>query len=118
MAQTVEQIEAFEGQDSFDREAAAGVVPAAPLFPLGTIVLTPGAITALLTAKTTPAALVERHEAGDWGTIGADDAAESALSLAHGFRVMSVYELTTGTTVWIITEADRSVTTLLLPEEY
>ena len=89
-----------------------------PLFPLGQIVATPGALTALYKAKTLPAHVLDRHAAGDWGDVPAVDAAENALSLERGYRILSSYALETGARLWVITEADRSVTTLLLPSEY
>lgn len=59
-----------------------------------------------------------RRVTGDWGELGAEDKSENEFSLRNGFRILSRYELTTESRLWIITEADRSVTTLLLPEEY
>ncbi len=88
-----------------------------PRFPLGRVVATPGALAALAAAGPTPDALLARHAAGDWGDVGAADVAENDLSLAHGFRLLSSYR-TGNTRIWIITERDRSATTLLLPEEY
>jgi len=61
--------------------------------------------------------LVQRHMSGDWGDLSAEDKAENELSLREGFRILSAYELE-GQRYWIITEADRSVTTILLPQEY
>jgi len=61
--------------------------------------------------------LVQRHASGDWGDLDPQDKAENELSLREGFRILSAYELE-GTRYWIITEADRSATTILLPEEY
>ena len=72
---------------------------------------------ALAEAGVAPAELLSRHASGDWGDIPAEDAAENRLSLEQGFRVMSSYGVG-GKRVWIITEADRSSTTLLLPSEY
>jgi hypothetical protein len=91
---------------------------ARPLFSLGQIVATPGALTALAKAGQTPTAFLSRHVTGDWGEIPEEDREENRLSLQHGFRLLSSYRTTAGTKVWVITEADRSVTTLLLPEEY
>ena len=59
-----------------------------------------------------------RHQNGDWGLVCEEDRLENELSLEHGFRLLSVYESSEGKRFWIITEADRSVTTVLLPEEY
>lgn len=63
------------------------------------------------------AKLLARHRSGDWGDTGAEDAAMNDQALINRTRLMSVYQLL-GFRVWIITEADRSVTTVLLPEDY
>jgi hypothetical protein len=65
-----------------------------------------------------PFTLLRRHASGDWGDVDADDARENERSLAHGWRLLSAYRLSDGTKLWTITEADRSSTCLLLPEEY
>ncbi|MDE3075945.1 MAG: plasmid related protein [Chloroflexota bacterium] len=62
--------------------------------------------------------LLFRHVSGDWGELDEEDKAENELSLREGFRLLSAYTLRNGEKIWIITEADRSVTTLLLPDEY
>jgi hypothetical protein len=90
----------------------------AALFPLGHVVATPGALRALDAAETLPVDLLRRHQAGDWGDVSAGDADENALSVREKFRVLSAYTLETGDRVWIITEHDRSATTVLLPSEY
>ena len=87
-------------------------------FPLGATVATPGALAALQAAGQTPASLLARHVAGDWGEVPVEDAAQNELSIAQGWRILSAYTLTTGEKIWVITEADRSVTTVLLPDEY
>jgi hypothetical protein len=87
-------------------------------FPLGQIVATPGALHALEEAGENPGALLTRHLAGDWGELDEHDRHENEVSLAHGYRLLSAYNLLNGTRLWIITEADRSATTLLLPSEY
>ena len=90
-----------------------------PLFPLGQLVATPGALQALAAAGVNPAQLLARHVTGDWGEVPSEDAAENALSVARGFRILSSYPLgDERVRVWLITEADRSSTCLLLPEEY
>jgi len=89
------------------------------LFPLGQIVATPGALAALEKAGQTPLDFLSRHVRGDWGELDEQDRKENELSLKRGFRLLSSYHLSSGDTkVWVITEADRSVTTLLLPDEY
>lgn len=88
------------------------------LFPLGQVVATPGALEALQKAGQEPVEFLRRHVSGDWGEVPPEDAQENELSLKQGFRILSAYTLTTGVKIWIISEADRSVTTLLLPAEY
>ena len=84
-------------------------------FELGHVVATPAALARLEAAEVTGASLLDRHAVGDWGTV--DDPAENEEALREGERLLSVYEVSTGT-VWIITERDRSVTTLLTPGDY
>lgn len=88
------------------------------LFPLGRIVATPGALEVLAAASVDSAALLARHAVGDWGELSEADWQENEFSLNNGFRLLSSYRLPDGTKVWLITEADRSATTLLLPSEY
>ena len=88
-----------------------------PLFPLGQIVATSGVLAHLVAHGIEPGAYIRRHQCGDWGTVCRDDARENDLSVQNGFRVLSAYEIA-GERVWIITEADRSSTTLLFPSEY
>lgn len=104
----------------------------APRFALGQIVATPGAIELLEQTGFSALALISRHVHGDWGDCCDEDKATNELSVQQHMRVMSVYRLvdvkrllltprdkrSSLPTVWIITEADRSVTTLLLPEDY
>lgn len=93
-------------------------LPTIPLFPAGRIVATPGALALLEEAQKSPSEFLSRHLRGDWGDLCPEDKAENELSLKHGFRLLSSYPVTDSDTLWIITEADRSVTTLLLPSEY
>ena len=88
------------------------------LFPLGQVVATPVALAALKLANQQPAEFIQRHQLGDWGNVPPEDAEENNLSVQKGFRILSSYTLSTGVEIWIITEADRSATTILLPEEY
>ena len=92
--------------------------PKLALFRLGQIVTTPGALRALERAGDTPRRFLERHVSGDWGDLDEDDRKENALSLEHGFRLLSVYQTTAGEKLWVITEANREITTILLPEDY
>lgn len=87
-------------------------------FPLGRLLTTPGALRALLQAKQSPADLLARHVTGDWGDLCAEDVAENEYAVAHQLRILSSYATACGERVWVITEADRSATTFLLPEEY
>ena len=86
------------------------------LFPLGRTVITSAALDAL-DPEDVKACLV-RHAEGDWGTLCPEDQKANELALAEGFRLFSVYHDRHRTKFYIITEADRSVTTVLLPEDY
>jgi hypothetical protein len=88
----------------------------APL-PLGKVVATLGALKLLLEAGHHPFDYLARHATGDWGELCEHDRRENEQSLQQGWRVLSSYQVGEGR-VWVITEADRSVTTILLPEEY
>jgi hypothetical protein len=94
-----------------------GQVPAAN-FELGQLVATPGALSALEEAGQDAIEFVSRHASGDWGDLSEEDRKENEFSLLHGFRLLSSYRLRGGVKLWIITEADRSSTTILLPNEY
>jgi hypothetical protein len=87
-------------------------------FPLGQLVATPGAGAALDATGENPTTFLRRHWRGDWGDVDEHDRAENELSLVHGFRLLSAYTLKDSTRIWVITEADRSATTILLPSEY
>jgi hypothetical protein len=86
------------------------------LFRLGHIVATPNALEHLTQEDILTA--IQRHQAGDWGDLCEDDKRENQLSLEKGFRLLSAYHANNGTKFWIITEADRTATTVLLPEDY
>lgn len=90
----------------------------ASLFPLGQVVATPGALGALDQYAINAPDLIQRHQSGDWGNVPPGDAEENDKSVANGWRILSSYPISDDQNIWIITEADRSVTTLLLPEEY
>ena len=86
-------------------------------FPLGQIVATPGVLKLLEEAGEDPCLLLARHHSGDWRELDPHDRRENELSLKHGWRLLSSYPVG-NERVWIITEADRSYTTILLPSEY
>ena len=91
----------------------------APLFSLGRAVATPAALALLAGAGENPGELLARHQSGDWGEVPPEDARENDFSVKHGFRILSSYAVgRAGERVWIITEADRSSTRILLPGEY
>lgn len=102
------------------RASKGWVASVAALFPLGRLVATPGAL-ALLRRRAGEdllAALLERHRSGDWGDVSPEDARENEVSVRYGcLRVISSYGVA-GERLWVVTEADRSATTFLLPEEY
>jgi len=87
-------------------------------FRLGQVLATPGALAALRQSGDALGELLERHRCGDWGETCPEDAQLNEDALRIGGRVFSVYRLRDGTKIWIITEADRAATTVLLPEEY
>ncbi len=88
-------------------------------FELGRLVATPGALAALDKAGVSPVELVARHWSGDWGDLDSEDKAANNRALVDGERLLSSYDLPgTGEKVWVITEWDRSATTLLLPSDY
>jgi hypothetical protein len=88
----------------------------APLFPLGQIVATPGALAALGKVGQTPLEFLAQHVRDE---LGEEDRKENQVSLERGSRLLSSYRTSSGDTkVWVITEADRSVTTVLLPDEH
>lgn len=88
------------------------------LFSLGQCVITPGAQEELASLHVEPAILLRRHQSGDWGNLSEHDQEANREAIIKGLRVFSSYELTPTVRVWVITEADRSATTILLPEDY
>lgn len=88
-------------------------------FDLGALVATPRALELLGETSISPSYLLERHASGDWGLIPEEDARENERSVERGYRIVSSYPVGDNEDrVWIITEADRSSTCILLPEEY
>lgn len=88
------------------------------LFDLGQTVMTHGAMKALEESNELPIEFLSRHQTGDWGIVGKEDWQENEFSLKNNFRLLSAYLTAKNEKIWIITEHDRSVTTILLPEEY
>jgi hypothetical protein len=86
------------------------------LFPLGRVIATQNALSKLSWDDVEKS--IGRHNIGDWGELDEHDRRENELSLKKGFRLLSAYNAKDGTRFWIITEADRSVTTVLMPEDY
>jgi hypothetical protein len=89
-----------------------------PLFDLGQLVATPGALAALEKSGQGPMDFLVRHVVGDWGELCDEDRKENQFSLEKGFRLLSSYKTNAGDRLWVITESDRAHTTLLLPDEY
>ena len=87
-------------------------------FALGQTFITPGAEEALQIAGQTAIEFLRRHMSGDWGELSDEDVKENEFSLKEGLRLLSAYQTGKGQKLWIITEADRSATTILLPSEY
>ena len=104
---------AKEAKNKKERELNHDKVNTLSLFGLGQIVATPGALLALEKAGQSPGEFLARHHSGDWGDLEEEDRQENARSLEHGFRLLSAYKTVAGEKLWVITEADRSVTTLL-----
>lgn len=101
---------AFDGGQVMSTETAK--------FELGQLVATPGALEALKESRQQPVEFIRRHVSGDWSEMSEEDRKENEFSMDKALRIFSAYRLSDGTKIWIITEADRSVTTILLPSEY
>lgn len=97
---------------------SAATLSTFPRFRMGRLFITPGALEALDEAKQSPDEFIRRHHRGDWGELCDDDKRENEFSLAHGFRLLSAYSTKLGVRLWVVTEANRSSSTLLLPSEY
>lgn len=90
-----------------------------PLFPLGLIAVTPGVLDLFDRTGTNADALLRRHGSGDWGVVCAADARSNDLALTNRTRLLSAYELgDSRELVWIVTEADRRATIIMLASEY
>ena len=94
-----------------------------PPFPLGRVVITTNLEARLRRAnpefwEADLVRLISRHRSGDWGDLDEDDQRQNELALEHGLRIFSAYETSSGVQIWIISKAGRSVTTVLMPEDY
>ena len=89
-----------------------------PTFPLGQMVITPAAMVVLEEARLSPFEFIIRHGNADWGDLCDEDKQSNADALEHGERLFSCYKLDETTKLYVITERDRSVTTVLLPSDY
>lgn len=87
-------------------------------FSLGRCLATPGALAAMDASSQAPGDFLDRHIRGDWGDVDDDDRQANEDALVYGLRLLSSYKTSAGVKLWVITEADRSATTILLPEEY
>jgi hypothetical protein len=89
-----------------------------PMFAVGQLVATPGALAALQQASQLPPEFLSRHVRGDYGEVCDEDKRANDHAVVVGERLLSAYRTRLGTKIWVITEADRSSTCILLPEEY
>lgn len=87
-------------------------------FPLGQLLATPGVLRAVESSGDDLPALISRHASGDWGDVSVRDKRANDRDVIDGNRLLSAYHLKNGAKVWVLTEGDRSATTVLLPEEY
>lgn len=99
------------------------IAVSSPLFKLGRVLATPGALAALEQSGQSVWEFLTRHLAGDWGLVDAHDKAANDEAITDGSRLLSAYTLKTGETIWIITEAqddngNRAATTACLPQDY
>ncbi len=89
-----------------------------PMFHLGDVVATPAALNAMQSCDVTPAQLLQLHVSGNWGSVCEEDTKANDAAVNNSERILSSYRIGEYTRVWIITEYDRRVTTILLPSEY
>ena len=99
-------------------ESRSSHAPRSVCFPLGRLLATPRALDLLDSRGIDAVELLDRHQRGDWGELSAEDVAANEFAIANGLRILSAYRIGEKERVWIITEADRSSTTVLLPEDY
>ena len=89
-----------------------------PRFTVGWLGVSPGALVALLESQEDPKSFIYRHVKGDWGDLGPADWAENEFAVTHGERLFSIYHTRHGRKLYVLTEANRYATTILLPEDY
>lgn len=97
--------------------APAASAPTTELFPLGELTVTQGAAPYLFSGVISALGIVSRHQSGDWGDLCNDDKRCNDHAVSSGGRILSSYRVDATTRLWVITESDRSVTTILLPSE-
>jgi hypothetical protein len=107
----------IQGKSSSTGEPSAVKRQSTQLFPLGLVVAAPGALDLLDRNGINATTYLTRHQCGDFGTLCPSDVQENLFAADHGLRILSGYDIGKER-LWIITEADRSATTLLLPSEY
>ena len=91
---------------------------ATELFPIGVVTITVEALALLIATGTSLPSLLSQHQSGDWGQMDEEDKRANDAALIEGGRLFSSYRVREAETVWIITEAGRTATTVLTPEEY
>jgi hypothetical protein len=92
------------------------ILPLSMKFVLGELVITPAALQAVPAEEIYRG--IDRHVCGDWGEVSDADRVENEFALRHGLRLLSVYEMQSGVRFWVLTEGDRTATTVLLPGDY
>lgn len=103
--------------NSEPRQSTVGIAKR-PLFPLGHVCATPAAMDLMEQLSLSPLEFIVRHVFGDWGQVCQDDREANQAALQNGTRLLSAYEVPGGQRLWVLTEADRSVTTLMCPSDY
>ncbi|WIY36658.1 hypothetical protein QRO11_10170 [Paracidovorax citrulli] len=98
--------------------ATSATAPTTELFPLGQLTVTQGAAPYLFSGVISALGIVSRHQSGDWGDLCEHDRRCNDHAVRSGGRILSAYRVDGTTRLWVITESDRSVTTVLLPSEY
>jgi hypothetical protein len=87
-------------------------------FNLGRTLITPGALHALKDAEVTASSYLQRHASGDWGDVMPEDREDNEDALRNGGRLFSAYRTPLNQAIWVVTDAERSMTTVFRPEEY